>query len=140
MDFFIPLLCLLFLGVIYILITHISQGYAGFILVSIASVLMIYWVRQLKRNIKDDESYALSGELEQKDWVYDLMKNKNEMVFVAEVPGPEEQIDVRLTVGTLHVKSGQHFEKSIPLDLDEEMNISDLKYRNGILTIKINKA
>jgi HSP20 family molecular chaperone IbpA len=124
----------------YILITHMSQSYSGFILVSIASALMIYWVRQLKQTLKDEESYLPSGELEQKNWVYDLMKNKNEMVFVAEVPGPEDQIDVRLTIGTLHVKSGRNFEKSIPLDLNEEMNISDLKYRNGILTIKINKV
>jgi len=117
-----------------------SQGYSGFILVSIASVLMVYWVRELKRTVKDEEPYALSGEMEPKDWVYDLMRNKNEMVFVAEVPGPEDQIDVRLTTGTLHVKSGQNFEKAIPLDLNEEMNISDFKYRNGILTIKINTA
>jgi HSP20 family protein len=94
----------------------------------------------LKQTLKDEESYLPSGELEQKNWVYDLMKSKNEMVFVAEVPGPEDQIDVRLTIGTLHVKSGRNFEKSIPLDLNEEMNISDLKYRNGILTIKINKV
>jgi HSP20 family molecular chaperone IbpA len=124
----------------YILITHMSQSYSGFILVSIASALMIYWVRQLKQTLKDEESYLPSGEIEQKNWVYDLMKSKNEMVFVAEVPGPEDQIDVRLTIGTLHVKSGRNFEKSIPLDLNEEMNISDLKYRNGILTIKINKV
>jgi len=38
------------------------------------------------------------------------------------------------------VKSGQNFSKTIPLDLIEEMNISDFKYRNGILTIKINKV
>lgn len=124
----------------YILITHMSQSYSGFILVSIASALMIYWVRQLKQTLKDEESYLPSGEIEQKNWVYDLMKSKNEMVFVAEVPGPEDQIDVSLTIGTLHVKSGRNFEKSIPLDLNEEMNISDLKYRNGILTIKINKV
>ncbi len=124
----------------YTLITHISQGYSGFILVSIASVLIIYWVRELKKAVKNEESYTLSGELEPKGWVYDLMRSKNEMVFVAEVPGPEDQIDVKLTIGTLHVKSGQNFEKSIPLDLNEEMNISDFKYRNGILTIKINKA
>lgn len=124
----------------YILITHMSQSYSGFILVSIASALMIYWVRQLKQTLKDEESYLPSGEIEQKNWVYDLMKSKNEMVFVAEVPGPEDQIDVRLTIGTLHVKSGRNFEKSIPLDLNEEMNISDLKYKNGILTIKINKV
>lgn len=124
----------------YILITHMSQSYSGFILVSIASALMIYWARQLKQTLKDEESYLPSGEIEQKNWVYDLMKSKNEMVFVAEVPGPEDQIDVSLTIGTLHVKSGRNFEKSIPLDLNEEMNISDLKYRNGILTIKINKV
>jgi HSP20 family protein len=140
MDFFIPLLSLLFLGVMYILITRINQGYSGFLLVSAASVLMIYWVRELKRTVKDEDSKPLPGDVDTKDWVYDLIKNKNEMVFVAEVPGPEEQIDIRLTIGTLHVKSGQNFAKIIPLDLTEEMNISDFKYRNGILTIKINKV
>ena len=138
MDFLIPLLSLLFLGVMYILITRINQGYSGFLLVSAASVLMIYWVRELKRIVKDEDSKPLP-DVDPKDWVYDLIKNKNEMVFVAEVPGPEEQIDVSLTIGTLHVKSGQNFAKTIPLDLNEEMNISDFKYRNGILTIKINK-
>jgi len=97
---------------------------------------MIYWVRELKRTVKDEDSKPLPGDGDTKDWVYDLIKNKNEMVFVAEVPGPEEQIDIRLTIGTLHVKSGQNFSKTIPLDLIEEMNISDFKYRNGILTIK----
>jgi len=139
MDFFVPLLSLLFLGVMYILITRINQSYSGFLLVSVASVLMIYWVRELKGIVKDEDSKPLPGDVDPKDWVYDLIKNKNEMVFVAEVPGPEEQIDVSLTIGTLHVKSGQKFAKATPLDLNEEMNISDFKYRNGILTIKINK-
>jgi HSP20 family protein len=138
MDFFIPLLCLLFLGVMYILITRLNQSYSGFLLVSAASAFMIYWVRELKRTVKDD-SRPIPSDVETKDWIYDLIKNKDEMVFVAEVPGPEEQIDVRLTIGTLHVKSGQKFVKSIPLDQTGEMNISDLKYRNGILTIKINR-
>lgn len=138
MDFFIPLLCLLLLGVMYILVTRINQGYSGFLLVSAASVLMIYWVKELKRTVKDD-SKPLPSDVDTKAWVYDLIKNKNEMVFVAEVPGPEEQIDVRLTIGTLHVKSGQKFAKSIPLEQTGEMNISDFKYRNGILTIKINR-
>jgi HSP20 family protein len=140
MDFFVPMLSLLFLGAIYILITRINHNYSGFLLVSVASVLMIYWVRELKRIAKDEDSKPLPGEIDPKDWVYDLIKNKNEMVFVAEVPGPEEQIDVSLTVGTLHVKSGQNFAKTIPLDLNEEIAISDFKYRNGILTIRINKV
>lgn len=140
MDFFIPLLSLLFIGGMYILITRIDQGYSGFILLSAASVFMIYWVREVKRTARDENSKPLLSVVDTKHWVYDLIKNKNEMIFVAEVPGPEEQIDVRLTIGTLHVKSGQNFAKVIPLDLTEEMNISDFKYRNGILTIKINKV
>jgi HSP20 family molecular chaperone IbpA len=140
MDFFVPLLALLFVGAMYIMITRIDQSYSGFLLISVASVFLIYWVREVKRSAKDEDLKRTAKDVDTKKWVYDLIKHKNEMVFVAEVPGPEEQIDVKLTTGTLHVKSGQRFAKDIPLDQNEEMNISDFKYRNGILTIKINKV
>jgi HSP20 family protein len=69
-----------------------------------------------------------------------LIKNNDEMVFVAEVPGPEEQINVRLSSGLLRIKSGQNFAKDIPLELTKDMGISDYKYRNGVLTIKIQRT
>jgi len=137
MEFFIPLLGLLFLGIMYVLIARINQGYSGFILLSGAAVVLLYWVRELKRSVKEEDPSVIGREIDTKDWVYDLITNKDEMVFVAEVPGPEEQIDVTLTGGSLHVKSGQNFDKTIPLDRAEEMNISDFRYRNGILTLKI---
>jgi HSP20 family molecular chaperone IbpA len=137
MEFFIPLLGLLFLGIMYVLIARINQGYSGFILLSGAAVVLLYWVRELKRSVKEEDPSVIAREIDAKDWVYDLITNKDEMVFVAEVPGPEEQIDVTLTGGSLHVKSGQNFDKTIPLDRAEEMNISDFRYRNGILTLKI---
>ena len=137
MEFFIPLLGLLFLGIMYVLIARINQGYAGFLLLSGAAVVLLYWVRELKRSVKEEDPSVIAREIDTKDWVYDLITNKDEMVFVAEVPGPEEQIDVTLTGGSLHVKSGQNFDKTIPLDRAEEMNISDFRYRNGILTLKI---
>lgn len=137
MEFFIPLLGLLFLGIMYVLIARINQGYSGFLLLSGAAVVLLYWVRELKRSVKEEDPSVIAREIDTKDWVYDLITNKDEMVFVAEVPGPEEQIDVTLTGGSLHVKSGQNFDKTIPLDRAEEMNISDLRYRNGILTLKI---
>jgi HSP20 family molecular chaperone IbpA len=137
MEFFIPLLGLLFLGIMYVLIARINQGYSGFILLSGAAVVLLYWVRELKRSVKEEDPSVIGREIDTKDWVYDLITNKDEMVFVAEVPGPEEQIDVTLTGGSLHVKSGQNFDKTIPLDRAEQMNISDFRYRNGILTLKI---
>jgi len=86
------------------------------------------------------EEKKFTREVEQKDWIYDLIKNNNEMVFVAEVPGPEDQIDIRLIEGLLRIKGGQNFSKDVPLELTQEMGISDYKYRNGVLTIKIQKV
>jgi HSP20 family protein len=116
-----------------------SQGGIGFIFFAIASGLMIYWVREVKLMTRSEEK-KLAKEIEQKDWVYDLIKNNDEMVFVAEVPGPEDQINVKLIEGLLRIKGGQNFSRDVPLELTQEMGISDYKYRNGVLTIKIQKV
>jgi len=117
-----------------------SQEAAGFIFLATASGLMVYWVREARLMTKSEER-ATTKEMEQKnDWIYDLIKNNDEMVFVAEVPGPEEQVNARLINGMLRIKGGQNFSKDIPLELSEAMNISDCKYRNGVLTIKIQRT
>lgn len=116
-----------------------SQGSISFIFLAIASGLMIYWVREVRRMSMSEEK-KMAKEMEQKDWVYDLIKNNDEMVFVAEVPGPEEQINVKLLEGLLRIKGGQNFARDVPLELTQEMGISDYKYRNGVLTIKIQKV
>jgi len=134
----VPLIALVFIGVMFVLLAR-SQGGIEFIFLAIASGLMIYWVREVKLMARSEEK-AIVRELEQKDWVYDLIRNKDEMVFVAEVPGPEDQINVRMTEGLLHIKGGQNFTRDVPLKLTQEMGISDYKYRNGVLTIKIQKV
>jgi HSP20 family molecular chaperone IbpA len=115
-----------------------SQDGIGFIFLAIASGLMIYWVREVRLMARSEEK-KLAKEIEQKDWVYDLIKNNDGMVFVAEVPGPEDQINVKLIEGLLRIKGGQNFAKDVPLELTQEMGISDYKYRNGVLTIRIQK-
>ena len=139
MDFVIPLVALLFIGVMFVLLSNL-QGSIGFIFLVVASGLVVYWVRELKiMSRSEDEKLKMSRE-EQKDWVYDLIKNNDEMVFVAEVPGPEEQINVKLAGGLLRIKGGQNFAREVPLEATETMGISDYKYRNGVLTIKIQKV
>lgn len=142
MDFIVPLLALLFIGIMFVMLAR-SQGSIGFLFLAVASGLIIYWVREIKLMARSEEQMMmLRGEAEQqKDWVYDLIKDNNdEMVFVAEVPGPEDQINVRLTNGLLRIKGGQNFARDVPLELSQEMGISDYKYRNGVLTIRIQKV
>ena len=142
MDFIVPLLALLVIGIMFVMLAR-SQGSIGFLFLAVASGLMIYWVREIKLMARSEEQMMMMrGEAEQqKDWVYDLIKDNNdEMVFVAEVPGPEDQINVRLTNGLLRIKGGQNFARDVPLELSQEMGISDYKYRNGVLTIRIQKV
>jgi len=134
----VPLIALLSIGVMFVLLAR-SQGGIGFIFLAIASGLMVYWVREVRMMSRSEEK-KLGRDIDQKDWVYDLIKNNDEMVFVAEVPGPEDQINVRLIEGLLRIKGGQNFARDVPLELTQKMGIADYKYRNGVLTIKIQKV
>jgi HSP20 family protein len=139
-SFVIPLLGLMFVGALYVLTSRMSQSGASFILASAAAGLAIYWVRELYRMSRPEMHKKMAREQEQKDWVYDLIENTDGMVFVAEVPGPEDQINVRLLSGVLKIKGGQNFTRDVQLTVVAEMGISDYKYRNGVLTIKMQKV
>ena len=139
LEFVIPLLVLLFLGVMYVMVIRLQYGYAGFILLAAASLLMIYWVRELKKMARTEVPRMMPKEVEQKTWVYDLIKGDQEVVFVAEVPGPEDQVTVRLINGILHIRGGQDFARDVQLDVTEDMGIAEFRYRNGVLTLKIRK-
>lgn len=130
---------LLFLGVVYIMSLRASQGYVSFILIGAAAVVMIYWVRVLKNMSKNVQPQYTAKESDTKNWVYDLIKGENEIVFVAEVPGPEDVVSVRLIDGILYIRGAGRFSKEIPIEVTPDMGIHDFKYRNGVLTLRIKK-
>ncbi|MGI0082737.1 MAG: Hsp20/alpha crystallin family protein [Nitrosopumilaceae archaeon] len=139
LDFIIPLMVLLFLGIVYIMSSRASQGYVSFILIGIAAAIMIYWVRVLKKMTLDSQPQYTPKESDSKNWVYDLIKGEQEITFVAEVPGPEDMVSVRLIDGILYIHGSGRFSKEVPIEVTPDMGIHDFKYRNGVLTLKIKK-
>jgi hypothetical protein len=138
LNFVIPIIVILFLGVIYIMTQRADSGFVSFILIGAAAITMFYWVRVLKKITKDQKpSYTQVREQETKNWVYDLIKGNEEFVFVAEVPGPEDKIAVRLIEGILYIRGTAGFSKEVPIEGANEMQIFDFKYRNGVLTLRI---
>ena len=138
LNFVIPIIVLLFVGIIYVMTQRADSGFTSFFLISAAALIMIYWVRVLKKMTKDQKPlYSKVREQETKNWVYDLIKSEGEFVFVAEVPGPEDKIAVRLIDGTLYVRGTSGFSKEVPIEGVNDMQISDFKYRNGVLTLRI---
>ena len=137
LNFVIPIIVLLFIGIIYIMSQRADGSFVNFILIGVATVTTIYWVHILKKMLKNVKPKYTAREAEAKNWVYDLIKGDNQFVFVAEVPGPDDKIMVRLIDGILYVRGSGGFSKEVQIEGSNQMKISDFKYRNGVLTLRI---
>ena len=137
LNFVIPIIVLLFIGVIYVLTQRADGSFVNFILIGVATITTIYWVHILKKMLKNIKPKYTAREAEAKNWVYDLIKGENQFVFVAEVPGPDDKIMVRLIDGMLYVRGSGGFSKEVQIEGSNQMKISDFKYRNGVLTLRI---
>jgi hypothetical protein len=138
LNFVIPIVVLLCIGVVYMMSQRAEVFSVNFILIGVATITTIYWVRVLKKMLKNIKPKYSAREAEVKNWVYDLIKGENQFVFVAEVPGPDDKIMVRLIEGILYIKGTGGFSKEIQIEGSNQMKISDFKYRNGVLTLRIN--
>ena len=137
LNFVIPIIVLLFIGIIYVMTQRADGSFVNFILIGVATVTTIYWVHILKKMLKNIKPKYTAREAEAKNWVYDLIKGDNQFVFVAEVPGPDDKIMVRLIDGMLYIRGSGGFSKEVQIEGSNQMKISDFKYRNGVLTLRI---
>ena len=137
LNFVVPIIVLLFIGVIYVMTQRADGSFVNFILIGVATITTIYWVHILKKMLKNIKPKYTAREAEAKNWVYDLIKGDNQFVFVAEVPGPDDKIMVRLIDGILYVRGSGGFSKEVQIEGSNQMQITDFKYRNGVLTLRI---
>ena len=137
LNFVIPIVVLLCIGVVYVMSQRAEGNFVNFILIGVATITTFYWVRVLKKMLKNVKPKYTAREAEAKNWVYDLIKGENQFVFVAEVPGPDDKIMVRLIEGVLYVRGTGGFSKEVRIEGSNQMKISEFKYRNGVLTLRI---
>ena len=132
----VPVVIIVFLGMLY-LMSAPGGSSVSFILIGIAAVAMIFWVRVIKKTLASQAPKFARREQETKNWMYDLIQDNGGFVFVAEVPGPEDKIVVRLVDSILYLRGSGGFSKEVPITGAERMQITDFKYRNGVLTLRI---
>jgi len=137
LNFAIPIILLIFIGIVYIMSQRADGSFVSFILIGVAAVTTIYWASVFKKMLKNVKPKYTAREAEAKNWVYDLIKGENQFVFVAEVPGPDDKIMVRLIDGMLYIRGSGSFSKEVQIEGSNQMKISDFKYRNGVLTLRI---
>ena len=137
LNFVVPIMVLLCIGVVYLLSQRGEGNFVNFVLIGIATITTVYWVRVIKKMLKNVKPKYTAREAEAKNWVYDLIKGENQFVFVAEVPGPDDKIMVRLIDGILYIRGTVSFSKEVQIEGSNQMQIADFKYRNGVLTLRI---
>ena len=137
LNYIVPVILLIFFGLVYAVSLRADNAFVGFILVGAALTTIVYWTVVIKKMVLTGKPKFTAREQESKNWVYDLIKGEQETVFVAEVPGPEDKIMVRLIDGILYVRGSQGFSKEVPIEGSDNMQIADFKYRNGVLTLRI---
>lgn len=130
----ILLIGIIVISIILMLIVRVQRGLLGLVLAGLAVALLVYWLREFKRAAKKE----LMPEVLSKraGWTYELIEDKDEVVFLAEVPGPEDQIKVEIIDSTLEIKSTD-FQKAVKLHHD--VSIFSKSYVNGILNVKLKK-
>ena len=140
LNFVIPVMIILLLGIVYVMTQRAGAGFVSFVLIGGAAITMFYWARVLTKIAREQKPRYSMRDQESKNWVYDLIRGDGEFVFVAEVPGPEDKIMVRLVDGVLYVRGSGGFSKEVPIEGSNDMQIFDFKYRNGVLTLRIKRS
>ncbi len=103
----------------------------------ISTITILYWIKIIKKMTITKTPQYINKETDTKNWMFDLIKDNGEIVFVAEVPGPVDKITVRLIDSTLYIKSVNNFAKNVFVEGSQDMKIYDFKYKNGVLTLRI---
>ncbi|MEM4311349.1 MAG: Hsp20/alpha crystallin family protein [Nitrososphaerales archaeon] len=131
-SFAVLIVGLLFAAFIILAITRIQSGLIGIILALLAGALIVYWVKEAKKITREEFPSKISQK-----WTCDLIKEKDSIVIVAEVPGPESEVKVSLFGNKLEIKGGNNFVKIIKVGKAKE--ITNYSYNNGILNIRLRK-
>ena len=137
LNYVIPIIILIFFGLVYAVSSRADNSFVGFILIGAALITIVYWTVVIKKMLITGKPKFTAREQESKNWVYDLIKGDQETVFFAEVPGPEDKNMVRLIDEILYVRGSQGFSKEVHIEGSSTMQIADFKYRNGVLTLRI---
>lgn len=122
-------------AVLLILVFKLKGGILGIVLGVIAVVALIYWLREIKKIFAQEKTYS-PGEAE---WFYDLINEEEGVTtLIAKVPGPAEEVKVKLIDDTLEIKGSGDFTRRVQVPAGARLQ--DKSYANGVLHVKLQRV
>ena len=129
-------------ALVLIVLFKVKAGVLGIVLGVIAVAALIYWLKEAKQIFREEEAYLsvkkkLDREKDEVEWFYDLTDDGESMIFTAEVPGPVEEVNVRLGESILEIKGGGDFTHSV--SVPKEVQVQEWSFKNGVLRVRLQK-
>lgn len=115
---------------VIILALRIKGGALSIFLIAATVAFAVYWVRELRKG------FGPKGP--EKKWSYEVIETDEEVLVIAEVPGPEDEVNVRLKGDRLEIKGGADFVKQVKVKKAKEL--VKFTYVNGILNVELKKG
>jgi len=122
------------MGLLLLFLIRVQRGLLGLVLVGVAAILMIYWMREIRQLVKKEFQATKSPK---KTWTCDVFEADTKVTVVAEVPGPVEDVKVDLKTKSLSIIGGGSFKQKIKIP--KGLALINTSYINGILTVNLKR-
>ena len=123
------ILAILLLLILFSLMLRLGRGILGLILIGIIVLLGLYWFKEVRKALK---TYRPKIE-----YPLELVENGDLLILTAQVPGPEEEVSVKILGRKLLIRGGRGFKKTVKLPYP--VKILKRSYINGILHLQFIK-
>ena len=123
------MLATLLLLILFSLMLRLGRGILGLILIGIIVLLGLYWFKEVRKALK---TYRPKIE-----YPLELVENGDLLILTAQVPGPEEEVSVKILGRKLLISGGKGFKKTVKLPYP--VKILKRSYVNGILHLQFIK-
>ncbi|MCZ6648810.1 MAG: hypothetical protein ACE1ZC_04935 [Nitrososphaerales archaeon] len=137
LNFFLVISGLIVVSSVVLIVTRFQRGIFAFIISGLAVLLLVYWLFELRKTIKDGPVTIRKGK-ERREWVYDLISAKDEITFLAEVPGPDDEVRIELKDKKLRVIAPRGFFREV--ELPTQVEIIESRCVNGILNVRFRRV
>jgi len=121
------ILAILLLLLLFSLTLRIGRGVLGLILIGVIILLGVYWFKEVEKALKTYRPRI--------KYPLELVEDGDLLTLTAQVPGPEEQVSVKISGRKLLIRGGRGFKRVVKLPYPAK--ILKRSYVNGILHLKL---
>lgn len=122
-------------ALVLIVLFKVKGGILGIILGTIAVAMLIYWLMEINKIFREEKIPSS----EEHEWFYDLVEERENVTFIAKVPGPVKEVRLKIVGNSdmLEIKGGGNFTRRVKIP--RGARLQEKSYINGVLYVKFQK-